>query len=286
MYYNGFFIRFVSKILFMLLVDVFPNLLDPAVIVSLLTLTFLEIVLGIDNIIFISIVSSKLPKAQQPKARYIGLMLAMVFRICLLFGITYIIKLTNPIFTIPFIENEGQPLGISIKDLILILGGFFLIAKSVSELHHKLELDEDGKPVNNTKIAAANFGSIIMQIVLIDAVFSIDSILTAVGLVDNVWIMILAVIISIGIMMAFATPVSEYIDKNPTLQILALAFLVAIGIILIAEGFHQHINKGYIYTAMAFGLSVEFLNMRLRKKKKYLQLNDQNAIEESNELMK
>lgn len=269
----------------MFLVDVFPNLLDPAVIISLLTLTFLEIVLGIDNIIFISIVSSKLPKAQQPKARYIGLMLAMAFRVCLLFGITYIIKLTNPLFTIPFIEHEGQPLGISIKDLILILGGFFLIAKSISELHHKMEVDVQNND-NAIKKAATKFGSVILQIVLIDAVFSIDSILTAVGLVDNVWIMIFAVIISIGIMMAFASPVSEYIDKNPTLQVLALAFLVAIGIILIAEGFHQHINKGYIYTAMAFGLSVEFINMRMRKKKeaKYIKLNDQDAIQESEEI--
>jgi predicted tellurium resistance membrane protein TerC len=267
----------------MLLVDVFPNLLDPAVIVSLLTLTFLEIVLGIDNIIFISIVSSKLPKAQQPRARFIGLMMAMIFRICLLFGITYIIKLTNPLFTIPFIEQEGKPLSISAKDLILILGGFFLIAKSISEIHHKLEAEE---AIQNKEIkkVVASFGATIFQIVLIDAVFSIDSILTAVGLVDNVWIMILAVVISIGIMMAFATPVSDYIDRNPTLQILALAFLVAIGIILIGEGFHQHINKGYIYTAMAFGLSVEFLNMRLRKKnQKYVKLNDQDAIQQTEE---
>lgn len=269
----------------MFLVDVFPNLLDPAIIVSLLTLTFLEIVLGIDNIIFISIVSSKLPKAQQPKARYLGLVLAMIFRVCLLFGITFIIKLTNPLFTIPFIESEGQPLGISIKDLILILGGFFLIAKSVSELHHKMEIDEEVKE-KEIKNAGKKFGAIIFQIVLIDAVFSIDSILTAVGLVENVWIMIIAVVISILIMMIFAGPIAEYIDKNPTLQILALAFLVAIGIILIAEGFHQHINKGYIYTAMAFGLSVEFLNMRMRKKRdaKYIKLNDQDAIQKSEEL--
>lgn len=267
----------------MLLVDVFPNLLDPSVIISLLTLAFLEIVLGIDNIIFISIVSAKLPKAQQPKARQIGLLLAMFFRIGLLFGITFIIKLTNPLFYIPFIEDNDQPIGISIKDLILLLGGFFLIAKSISEIHHKLEdsiEQEIGASQKSTvSKAVTSFGTVIVQILLIDAVFSIDSILTAIGLVSNVWIMIFAVIISMVIMMIFANPVAEYIDKNPTLQILALAFLVAIGIILIAEGFHQHINKGYIYTAMAFGLSVEFLNMRLRKNKKYIQLNDQDRLE-------
>lgn len=264
----------------MLLVDVFPNLLDPSVIVSLLTLAFLEIVLGIDNIIFISIVSAKLPKEQQPKARQIGLLLAMFFRICLLFGITYIIKMTNPLFHLPFIEDDGQPIGISMKDLILLLGGLFLIAKSVSEIHHKLEVDVSHETGSKVKKAATTLGSVIVQVILIDAVFSIDSILTAIGLVSNVWIMILAVIISIGIMMLFANPVAEFIDRNPTLQILALAFLVAIGIILIAEGFHQHINKGYIYTAMAFGLSVEFINMRLRKKQQYIQLNNQDALEE------
>ncbi len=264
----------------MLLVDVFPNILDPGVIISLLTLTFLEIVLGIDNIIFISIISAKLPKEQQPKSRQLGLLLAMGFRICLLFGITYIIKLTNPLFYIPFIEHDGEAIGISVKDMILILGGLFLIAKSVSEIHHKLEDNiTQSSETSVSKKAVTSFGAVILQVIMIDAVFSIDSILTAIGLVDNVWIMIIAVIISIGIMMIFATPVANYIDRNPTLQILALAFLVAIGIILIAEGFHQHINKGYIYTAMAFGLSVEFLNMRLRKKH-YIQLNNQNALSE------
>jgi predicted tellurium resistance membrane protein TerC len=272
----------------MLLIDAFPNLLDPSVIILLLTLAFLEIVLGIDNIIFISIISVKLPKTQQPRARRIGLLLAMIFRCCLLFGITYIIKLTNPLFFIPFIEeHDGQPLGISVKDIILFLGGLFLIAKSVSEIHHKLA--ENMAQENEENIAAkavTSFGSVILQIIMVDAVFSIDSILTAIGLADNVWVMILAVVISIGIMMIFATPVADFIDRNPTLQILALAFLVAIGIILIAEGFHQHINKGYIYTAMAFGLSVEFLNMRLRKqqdKNKYIQLNSQNALSKNKE---
>jgi len=260
----------------MYLVDVFPNLLDPAVLISLLTLAFLEIVLGIDNIIFISIVSNKLPKAQQPKARFIGLLMAMIFRIILLFGITFIIKLTKPLFTIPFLMHNGEPVGISIKDMILILGGLFLIAKSVSEINHKMEEDNDE---NEIKIKGSNFIGIILQIVLIDAVFSIDSILTAIGLVENVWIMILAVIISIIIMMIFSTPVADFIDKNPSLQILALSFLVVIGIILIAEGFHQHIDKAYIYTAMAFGLSVEFVNMRMRRNKKKVKLKDMGVDE-------
>lgn len=256
--------------------DAFPNLLDPSVLISLVTLAFLEIVLGIDNIIFISIVSNKLPKDQQPKARFLGLLLAMFFRICLLFGITYIIKLTYAIFTIPFIIQEGKPIGISIKDIILILGGLFLIAKSVSEINHKMEEDETN---NEIKIKVTKFAGIILQIVLIDAVFSIDSILTAVGLVDNVWIMILAVIFSIIIMMIFSTPVADFIDKNPSLQILALSFLVAIGIILIGEGFHQHIEKTYIYTAMAFALSVEFVNMRMRRNRKKVKLNDMGVDE-------
>lgn len=260
----------------MLLVDLFPNLLDPSVLISLLTLTFLEIVLGIDNIIFISIVSNKLPKEQQPRVRFIGLMLAMLFRILLLFGITFIIKLTKPLFTIPFILQNNVPVAISIKDLILIAGGLFLIAKSVSEINHKME-EEDEEVSMNVKVN--NFLGIIFQIVLIDAVFSIDSILTAVGLVDNVWIMILAVIISILIMMIFSNPVADFIDKNPSLQVLALSFLVAIGIILIGEGFHQHIEKAYIYTAMAFALSVEFINMRMRKNRKKVKLKDMGVDE-------
>ncbi|MCB9033416.1 MAG: TerC family protein [Chitinophagales bacterium] len=264
----------------MLLVDTFPNLLDAAVIVSLLTLTFLEIVLGIDNIIFISIVSNKLPEEQQPKARLIGLFLAMLFRIALLFTITWIIQLTNPLFHIPFIkEHNGEPIGLSVKDLILLFGGLFLIAKSVSEINHKLEIEEETQ--TGVKKKATSFVSVIIQILLIDAIFSIDSILTAVGLVENVWIMIMAVIISITIMMIFASPVSKFINRNPSLQILALSFLVVIGVLLIAEAFHQHINKGYIYTAMAFGLSVELLNMRLRRNAAKVKLNDSEMKDEN-----
>jgi predicted tellurium resistance membrane protein TerC len=249
------------------------NFTDPGIITALLTLTVLEIILGVDNIIFISIVSNKLPEQQQPRARLIGLILAMFFRIGLLLTITWIIKLTNPIFTIPFIEDEGQPLGISWKDLILIAGGIFLVFKSTLEIHHKLE---KVKPENKqVKAAPAAFGSVIFQIVLVDAVFSFDSILTAIGLVDQVWVMITAVVISMTLMMLFAGAISRFINKHPTLQILALAFLIMIGVMLVAEGFHQHFNKSYIYSAIAFSLVVELINMRLRKNREQMEINNQ-----------
>lgn len=252
-----------------LLVDL-PNLTDPGVITALLTLTVLEIILGVDNIIFISIVSNKLPELQQPRARTIGLLLAMVFRIILLLTITWIIQLTNPIFTIDFIKQEGKPLGISWKDLILIAGGIFLLVKSTLEIHHKLEIAN--KPA--TAIAPSSFVSVILQIVMVDAVFSFDSILTAIGLSDNVGVMILAVVISMIIMMLFATSISTFINKHPSLQILALSFLIMIGVMLVAEGFHQEINKAYIYTAIAFSLIVELINMRMRKKHNNVHLNN------------
>jgi predicted tellurium resistance membrane protein TerC len=252
------------------LVDL-PNLTDPAVLTALLTLTVLEIILGVDNIIFISIVSNKLPAAQQPRARLIGLLLAMVFRIILLLTITWIIQLTNPVFTIGFIQDNGQPIGISWKDIILIAGGIFLVFKSTLEIHHKLEIATKQK----TNVAAAGFMSVILQIVLVDAVFSFDSILTAIGLADNVWVMIAAVVISMIIMMLFSGVISRFINKHPTLQILALAFLIMIGVMLVAEGFHQHFNKAYIYTAIAFSLIVELINMRLRKNRAHVDLNNE-----------
>jgi predicted tellurium resistance membrane protein TerC len=253
-----------------LLMDM-PNLTDPGVLTALLTLTVLEIILGVDNIIFISIVSNKLPDHQQPKARTLGLLLAMIFRIILLLTITWIIKLTNPIFTIGFVEVDGQPLGISWKDLILIAGGIFLIFKSTLEIHHKLEVAR--KPT--ATIAPSAFSAVILQIVMVDAVFSFDSILTAIGLVDNVIIMIAAVIVSMVIMIFFAGAISRFINKHPTLQILALAFLIMIGMMLVAEGFHQEINKSYIYTAIAFSLVVELINMRLRKNRQQVDLNNE-----------
>ena len=250
----------------------FPNLADPGVITALLTLTFLEIILGVDNIIFISIVSNRLPANQQPKARNIGLLLAMLFRIGLLLTITWIIQLTEPVFRVGFVEENGQPIGISWKDIILIAGGVFLIVKSTLEIHQKLE--KARTPTH--KIVPSAFGSVIVQIVLIDAVFSFDSILTAVGLVDSVWVMIMAVVISMLIMMVFAGPVTRFINKHPTLQILALAFLILIGVLLVAQGFHQKVSKSYVYIAIAFSLIVELLNMRFRKNRESVELNQTN----------
>lgn len=255
----------------MILLADFPNLTDPGIITALLTLTFLEIILGVDNIIFISIVSNKLPASSQPKARTIGLMLAMVFRIMLLFGITWLIRLTEPLFSIGFIKEEGQPLGISIKDLILIAGGIFLILKSTLEIHQKLEVEGEHAAAKSP----SSFTNVILQIVLVDAVFSFDSILTAIGLVENVWVMIIAVVISMLLMMLFSGTISNFINKHPSLQILALSFLIMIGVMLVAEGFHQEINKSYIYTAIAFSLIVELINMRMRKKRASINLNDE-----------
>ena len=232
--------------------------------IALATLTFLEIVLGVDNIIFISIVSNKLPEEQQPKARNLGLMLAMVFRILLLLGITWVIQLTDPLFTLPIVDQA-----ISVKDLILIGGGLFLLAKSVTEIHHKLE---GGSVGNQEKRAVRSFGMVLLQIVLVDMVFSFDSILTAIGLAKEVLVMIIAVVISMLIMMAFAGPISRFINKHPTLQMLALSFLILIGFMLMIEGVHVHVDKGYIYFAIFFSLVVEILNMNLRKNSKPVDL--------------
>jgi predicted tellurium resistance membrane protein TerC len=244
-----------------------PDFSQPGIWISLFTLTFLEIVLGIDNIIFISIVANKLPASQQRKARQIGLLLAMGMRILLLFTITWVMTLENNVITLPFFEdpeskNPGDPLSLNWRDIILIVGGIFLLIKSTLEIHHKLE--KATKPEKSFKATA--FGTILIQIVLIDIIFSMDSILTAVGLVENKLIMILAVVISIGVMMIFASSISRFINNNPSLQVLALAFLIAIGILLVANGFHHEIPKGYIYSALAFSLIVEFINIRLRKK--------------------
>lgn len=250
---------------------IFPDFSDPSVWISLATLTFLETVLGVDNIIFISIVSNKLPVQQQARARNLGLTLAMLFRIALLFTITWIIKLTEPVFSLSFIkEEDGSALGLSWKDLILLLGGIFLIAKSTLEIHHKLE--RAATPAS--KVVHATFGAVLLQIIMVDAVFSFDSILTAVGLVDSIFIMILAVVISMTVMLVFAGAITSFVNKNPTIQMLALAFLIVIGIMLVAQGFHQKIDKSYIYTAMAFSLLVELLNMRFRKNKESVQLNN------------
>lgn len=226
--------------------------------ISLLTLTFLEIVLGIDNIIFISIVADKLPKESQSKARTIGLLLAIVVRLALLFAISWIIQLTEPILTI----NEFE---LSVRDLILIAGGLFLLAKSTSEIHQKIE--GDSVEESATEAAMSSVSLAITQIVLLDVVFSFDSILTAVGLSDQIIIMVCAVVIALLVMLLFAKKISDFVNENPTVKMLALAFLLMIGTLLILDGAHVHVPKGYIYFSLAFSLFVEFLNQKLRKKR-------------------
>lgn len=243
---------------------------NPEIWISLVTLTVLEIVLGIDNIIFISILSSKLPASQQKKARHLGLLLAMVMRVALLFSIKWIMSLTNDFI------HLGQWLGIdhmewqlylnlSGRDLILLLGGLFLIYKSTSEIHHKIEGEDEEQKL---KAQVVTFSSVIIQILILDIVFSLDSVITAVGMVDHIEVMIAAVIIAVGVMMWSATAISDFVNTHPSVKMLALAFLLLIGVSLTAEAFEQHIPKGYIYFAMAFSMMVEFLNIRASKKKK------------------
>ncbi len=231
-------------------------LTQPHMWIALATLTVLELVLGIDNIIFISILVSKLPKAKQEMARRIGLFMAMFMRIGLLLVLSVIIGLVEPIFTV-----MDQPF--SGRDLILLAGGLFLIWKSTGEIHHSLEGDEAPADVK----ARVNVMATIVQIMLIDLVFSLDSIITAVGMVDDVRIMIAAVVISLGLMMLFAKGIGEFVDAHPSIKMLALSFLVVVGVVLVAEGFGHHVPKGYIYFGMAFAFSVEMLNIRFRKKR-------------------
>ncbi len=258
----------------------FPDLTSPDTLMAILTLTFLEIVLGIDNIIFISIATNKLNLKDQPKARYIGLSLAMIFRILMLLGITFLIGLQSVIASI---DLEWMHVGITGQAIILFLGGIFLMYKSTAEIHHKLE----GNPEND-KVKLKSTGSklmnVIIQISLIDLIFSIDSILTAIGLTKDVAIMIIAVIISVFIMMMFSGPVGKFINRHPTIQMLGLAFLLLIGFMLITEAAHlSHfkigesevgtVPKGYLYFAIAFSVLVEFLNSKLRKKEKPVELH-------------
>ena len=237
-------------------IDMMELLTDPHMWVALATLTLLELVLGIDNIIFISILVSKLPKAQQEMARRVGLFMAMFMRIGLLLLLSVIIGLVEPIFTV-----LDQPF--SGRDLILLAGGLFLIWKSTGEIHHSLE-GEEAPPEMKAK---ANVISTIVQIMLIDLVFSLDSIITAVGMVDDVRIMIAAVLVSLGLMMLFAKSIGEFVEAHPSIKMLALSFLVVVGVVLVAEGFGHHVPKGYIYFGMAFSFGVEMLNIRFRKKR-------------------
>ncbi|MCQ4312506.1 TerC family protein [Stutzerimonas sp. VN223-3] len=230
---------------------------SPEIWVAFLTLTALEIVLGIDNIIFISILVGRLPKEQQPKARFFGLALAMGTRILLLLSIAWVMRLTNDLFTV--FEH-----GVSGRDLILFFGGLFLLFKSTMEIWHSVE-GEEGQDGTTGGAVKAGFIGIILQIAVIDIVFSLDSVITAVGLVDNVQVMIAAIVIAVGVMMLAAGTISNFIEKHPTLKILALSFLIVVGTLLVAEAFGAHVPKGYVYFAMAFSLAVEALNIRMRK---------------------
>lgn len=223
-------------------------------IIALLTLTFLEIVLGVDNIIFISIISNRLPEQQQRLARNLGLSLALVMRIVLLLAISWIITFTDPVFTL--FEHP-----VSVKDIILIIGGLFLIGKSTTEIHESLEIEEE----HDKDQVKTTLAKVIFQIVALDVVFSFDSILTAIGLTPEILIMIIAVTIAMIVMMSFAGKISDFINRHPSLQMLAMSFLILIGFMLVLEGIGEHIQKGYIYFAVFFSLSVELLNMRRRK---------------------
>jgi predicted tellurium resistance membrane protein TerC len=238
------------------------DLVSMASLITLVTLVTLEIVLGIDNIIFIAILAGRLPAAEQPRARRLGIGMAVVSRVLLLLGISWVMTLTRPLFTLAGVSLSG-------KQLILIGGGLFLIGKSTYEIHDKLEGGE--QHTGNVRRASALAG-VIFQIMLIDIVFSLDSVITAVGMTPHVPLMVIAVLVAAGVMLAFAGPVSDFVHRHPTVKMLALAFLLLIGMMLVVEGFGQHVSKGYIYFAMAFSLFVELLNMRLRGKARPVEL--------------
>ncbi|MBB5775684.1 TerC family protein [Nonomuraea jabiensis] len=236
---------------------------DPQIWIGFFTLVALEIVLGIDNIIFISILAGKLPPEQRDRARVLGLGAALITRLLLLLALSWVVQLTEPLFAVFGHEISG-------RDLILLLGGLFLLGKSVTEIGHSMDgpVGKDGK-----KAAAASFTAVIIQIMVLDIVFSLDSVITAVGMVDELGVMIAAVVVAVLVMLFASGPISRFVDRHPSIKMLALAFLVLIGVVLIAEGFGQHIPKGYIYFAMAFSLVVELLNIRARSKRTVSQEN-------------
>ena len=236
-------------------------LTSPQTWIALVTLTSLEIVLGVDNVIFVSILAGKLPAAQQPRARRLGLFLAMFMRIALLFSITWLIRLTAPLFAIVGHEFSG-------RDLILLTGGLFLIGKATYEIHDKLE----GAEGHSSARVAASFGAVIVQVMLLDIVFSLDSVITAVGMANDLAVMVTAVVIAVGVMMWSAGAIAGFVDRHPTVKILALSFLLLIGVSLMADGLQQHIPKGYIYFAMAFSVFVEMVNLRVRSRTKPVEL--------------
>ena len=230
---------------------------DPAIWASLVTLTVMEIVLGIDNIVFISILVGKLPAHQQAGAYRVGLGLAMVMRILLLLSISWIMSLTAPLFTIPFMGNE-----VSGRDLVLIVGGLFLVAKSTHEIHDKLEGHEGGR----SERVAASYGAVLAQIMALDLVFSLDSVITAIGMTNNLPVMVTAIVIAVLTMMVASGPLSRFVNTHPTIKVLALAFLLLVGVVLVGDGLDFHVPKGYIYFAMAFSVGVEMINLRVRER--------------------
>jgi predicted tellurium resistance membrane protein TerC len=244
------------------------------VLLGLLTLTAMEIVLGVDNIIFLAIVAARLPKAEQPRARKIGLAAALGTRLLLLFSLSFILGLTAPIFTLPDLPllHDLEAREVSWRDVILLGGGLFLIGKSVYEMHEKLEHAKAHREAGTEPPTEGNagFAGTIATIAVIDIVFSLDSVITAVGMVEHLWVMIVAMVLAMGVMLAFAGPVGDFVDRHPTVKVLALAFLILIGVMLVAEGFGQHINKGYIYFAMAFAVAIEFVNLKLRGSVKHV----------------
>jgi len=238
-------------------------LLQPATLISLVTLTLMEIVLGIDNIVFIVLLVGRLPAAQQPSTRRIGLILALVMRLGLLFSITWMMRLSAPLF---FILGQG----FSGRDLILIGGGLFLLAKASHEIYERLEGDPSEQlPAAGRATVAWTLG----QIILLDIVFSLDSVITAVGLVPHLFVMVIAMVLAVGFMLVFAGVIGDFVNRHPSMKILALSFLILIGVLLIAEGMGQHLSRGYVYFAMAFSLGVELLNMRLRRKQRPVTLH-------------
>lgn len=246
------------------------SLLTPEPWIALITLTTLELVLGVDNIVFITILAGKLPPEQRDRARRLGLLGAMGMRVLLLLGLAWIVGLTAPLFTVFSEEISG-------RDLILIVGGLFLLAKATWEIHQKLEGDE----TNVSAAVAPSFASVITQIMVLDMVFSLDSVITAVGMVREVWIMVTAVVLAIGVMMAFARPIGDFVERHPTVKMLALSFLLLIGMALVADGLDMHIPKGYIYFAMGFSVMVEVLNLRLRRRRKPpVKLHDEVEVSE------
>ncbi|NUN48997.1 MAG: TerC family protein [Candidatus Brocadiae bacterium] len=249
----------------------FHVLAQPAGLTALLTLTLMEVILGIDNVVFIAILVGKLPKHQQRFARNLGMALALVCRLGLLFSISWVMRLTKPLFSVTW-GAVGLDHGFSGRDLILLGGGLFLIGKASTEIYHKLEGDDHAAAAGGA--GTARFGPMIFQIILLDLVFSLDSVITAVGMARSLLVMVLAMFVAVGVMVASAGLVGDFVHRHPSVKILALSFLNLIGVMLLVEGMGGHMNKGYIYSAMAFSLLVEFLNMRLRRKSPPVELRD------------